>query len=250
MGGGEINVAYEGTFGDLSSAGDTVLFGMDDSFDFDSFGAADSMPATDFTTTNGNGIAQGPTVSPKDVFNNNTDSAPPSTSFTNLTTPRSAYLDTPDGSFETSPMYGSMGTDKVWTTLFPDEDASFGAMAPPMARTTSSSSANQIVVHPGGEGVPRKRSSLTNSPVTFSPVVKHSSVAGVSARRRDKPLPPIVVDENDAAALKRARNTAAARKSRAKKVMETEHFQSRVAELEAEVAHWKAIALGEKGMDD
>jgi hypothetical protein len=71
----------------------------------------------------------------------------------------------------------------------------------------------------------------------------------VNARKRDKPLPPIVVDESDAVALKRARNTAAARKSRAKKVNEREDMEGRIAELEAEVERWKSIALGRMNED-
>jgi hypothetical protein len=80
--------------------------------------------------------------------------------------------------------------------------------------------------------------------------IRHSSVAGVQSRKRDKPLPPIMVDQADPVALKRARNTAAARKSRAKKVEERDGFeeaiaalQARVAELEAERDQWKLQAL-------
>ncbi|KAH9843417.1 Basic region leucine zipper [Teratosphaeria destructans] len=211
----EPNVAYHSTFGDLSSSGGGGF-------------------TSEFTAVDS---ALGPTVSPKDIFN--TDSVPPSTSFTNLTTPGSTYLDTPDDSFETSPMYESFDTSKTWSSLFPEEDVSF---APSMARTTSASSASQIVVHPGGESLQRKRSSATNSPATFSPAVKHSSVAGVNARKRDKPLPPILVDENDPVALKRARNTAAARKSRAKKVLERDDLETQIANLKAEVEKYKSLA--------
>ncbi|KAF2767973.1 hypothetical protein EJ03DRAFT_328704 [Teratosphaeria nubilosa] len=227
----EPNVAYHSTFGELSSTGDGGLFGMDEHFDFGAFGADNT---SEFTAVNS---ALGPTVSPKDIFN--IDSVPPSTSLTNLTTPGSTYLDTPDDSFETSPMYESLDTSKTWPSLFPEEDVSF---APSMARTTSASSASQIVVHPGGESLQRKRSSATNSPAIFSPAVKHSSVAGINARKRDKPLPPILVDENDPVALKRARNTAAARKSRAKKVLERDDLEAQIANLKAEVEKYKSLA--------
>merc|ERR1712107_497853 len=136
--------------------------------------------------------------SPKDVFNN--DSVPPSTSFTNLTTPGSTYLETPEEEFQTSPLfsdnlgYGGGNQNDTWFPLFPETEAT---PAPPaMERTISASSAAQVMVHPGGESLHRKRSSTTTSP-TFSPVVKHSSVAGVAARKRDKPLPPIMVDDSD-----------------------------------------------------
>ncbi|KAK3081280.1 General control protein, partial [Teratosphaeriaceae sp. CCFEE 6253] len=65
-----VNVAYEGTFGDLSSARD-AMFGAAD-FDFDALmnsNAVDhGMPASDFTAING-GTGTGTTVSPRDVFN-------------------------------------------------------------------------------------------------------------------------------------------------------------------------------------
>ena len=244
----ELNVAYEGTFGDLSSAGDAALFNMnDDNFDFTHF-----MGTTDGFTAINDVKPNGVTVSPKDVFNS--DSVPPSTSFTNLTTPGSTVLETPDEDYHTSPLFtDNLGFDNhgadSWFSLFPDDNA------PMMARTTSSSSGHQIVVHPGGEGN-RKRSSTValSPPATYSPVVKHSNVAGVNARKRDKPLPPIVVDENDAIALKRARNTAAARKSRAKKVQESDTKDTRIADLEAQVAHWKSVAFSlgatEESADD
>lgn len=236
----EVNVAYDGTFADLGA----------DSMSYDGFDYSPYLTAESGFTAIDSGATNGATVSPKDVFN--TDSVPPSTSFTNLTTPGSTYLETPDDDYQTSPLFGDnlaadshTGADG-WYSLFPDSDTNTvaGAVnpAPLMTRTTSSSSGNQIVVHPGGES--RKRSSTTASPAMFSPAVKHSSVAGVAARKRDKPLPPIMVDENDTVALKRARNTAAARKSRAKKVAERDELEAEIADLKAQVDHWKALALG------
>nr|POE47691.1 cross-pathway control protein 1 [Quercus suber] len=234
----EINVAYEGTLGDLSAVGDAMLFdvGTND-FAFDQLMDYN----TDGFTAINSGVS-GPTVSPKDVFNS--DSVPPSTSFTNLTTPGSTFLETPDDEYQTSPLFGSLvadhnGSDN-WFPLF-EQDNSATTDGAAMMRTTSSSSVNQIVVHPGGES--RKRSTTLASPATYSPTARHSSVAGVGARKRDKPLPAIVVDESDAVALKRARNTAAARKSRAKKVEEREVLEAEINDLKQQVEHWKALAL-------
>ena len=70
-----------------------------------------------------------------------------------------------------------------------------------------------------------------------------STVAGVNARKRDKPLPPIVVNENDTIALKRARNTAAARKSRAKKVEERDLFLAEISVLKGQIEFWKDLAI-------
>ena len=243
----DVNVAYDGTFDDLCAPENDKMFDLEDDLDYAALLGGNRLTA-------GNGV----TVSPKDVFN--CDSIPPSTSFTNLTTPGSSYLETPADDYETSPLFadnlgfgGQTGADN-WYPLFSDQDtsATTGAPAPPapsMSRSISSSSANQILVHPGCEPN-RKRSSTAASPM-FSPALKHSNVAGVGARKRDKPLPPIMVDENDAPALKRARNTAAARKSRAKRVAERDDQEVRIAELEAQVEFWKsrAIAAGASGDD-
>lgn len=218
----EINVAYDGTFGDLSAAGDAELF----KYDFELMGSGDNS----FTAINDGAVNAG-TISPKDLLN---DSVPPSTSFTNLTTPGSTFLETPDD-YQTSPLFtDSMAAENNWFSLFPEDNMTDAA---PMERTSS----NQIMVHPGGEGN-RKRSSVNVSPTPFSPVVKHSAVAGVGARKRDKPLPPILVNEADPVALKRARNTAAARKSRAKKVQERDELETQIADLQAEVEFWKQKA--------
>ena len=78
---------------------------------------------------------------------------------------------------------------------------------------------------------------------------RHSSVSGVKARNRDKPLPPIVYDASDPVAVKRARNTEAARKSRARKLELQESMERRIAELEKQLEearqseqYWKSIA--------
>lgn len=232
------NVAYHDTMGDLGAFENGASFG-----DFNMFTDLSALSAA-----NTNAL----TVSPKDLFNS--DSVPPSTSFTNLTTPGSTYLETPD-SYNASPLFND-SLDNTFdfssncnstSNFFPELDSLVAA--PSMERTISNSSNNNpIIVHPGGPAHNRKRSSTTASPAAFA---RPSSVAGVGAKKRDKPLPPIMVDENDTVALKRARNTAAARKSRAKKVEERDGLESRIAELEAmlatqarETEYWKAKAQG------
>ncbi|KAJ6149416.1 hypothetical protein N7471_000615 [Penicillium samsonianum] len=93
---------------------------------------------------------------------------------------------------------------------------------------------------------PRAKRSTTSSPVPASGTVKHSSVAGVNARSR-KNLTPVEFDPNDPIAAKRARNTEAARKSRAKKMerqytseRRIEDLQKVIAERDAEIAKLKA----------
>lgn len=171
------------------------------------------------------------TVSPKDIM---VDSAPPSTTFTNLTTPGTSYFDSPyfDVSSDTSPRFGTDNLapeSDTWTPLFMDDDcanvnASVHSVAPRMSRNGSS---------------PGQASSRGGSNQG-----RHSSSSGVSSRRRDKPLPAITVDDpHDIVAVKRARNTLAARKSRQKRVEQSEQLMKQVQDLELQVEYWKQIAL-------
>jgi hypothetical protein len=236
------NVAYHDTMGDLGAFENGASFG-----DFNMFTDLSALSAAHTNAL---------TVSPKDLFNGG-DSVPPSTSFTNLTTPGSTYLETPE-SYSASPLFND-ALDNTFdfsshcdsSNFFPELESL--VPAPSMERTVSNSSNNPIIVHPGGPAHSRKRSSTTASPAVFA---RPSSVAGVGAKKRDKPLPPIMVDEHDTVALKRARNTAAARKSRAKKVEERDVLESRISELEGllatqarETEYWKAKAQG-VAMDD
>ena len=54
-----------------------------------------------------------------------------------------------------------------------------------------------------------------------------------------------MVDPNDKVALKRARNTLAARDSRQRKFDHVNLLEKRNAELEAEVEKWKRIAFAQ-----
>ncbi|RAL62999.1 hypothetical protein DID88_004085 [Monilinia fructigena] len=80
-------------------------------------------------------------------------------------------------------------------------------------------------------------------PASTSPL---SAPSGI--RKRDKALPPIIVeDPNDISAMKRARNTLAARKSRQRKMQKMEDLEDQLAKALQERDHWKAIALRRGG---
>ena len=183
------------------------------------------------------------TVSPKDLVREPQASAPPSTAFTNLTSP--SIFDSPDvnESFETSPMFNSgdadMGGDN-WFSLFPNTNAESDESPP--------NPSDDIIEQPAyavSSDAGRRRSSPGHSPQGARGTPgKHSSISGVSSRKRDKPLPPILVeDPTDTVAMKRARNTLAARKSRQKKVQRFDELEKTIEELRDEVTHWKNLAL-------
>jgi len=190
------------------------------------------------------------TVSPQDLLRDPFASAPNSTAFTNLTSP-STYNESPefgvDDNFDVSPFVGNNRdldhalSGDPWYPLFPQEDQE------------QSNNVDNSPLLPEEElevsehlrsSTSRRRSGTTSSP----PSGTHSSVSGVNSRKRDKPLPPIIVeDPNDTIAMKRARNTLAARKSRQRKMQRFEELEDKIAKLEAERDHWKAIALKRTG---
>lgn len=181
-------------------------------------------------------------------------SAPNSTALTALTSP-SIYHGSPefgDGSYDVSPNIPGNEIDSgdVWYPLFPPAGDNPGAnnnSAAPQPAQNPAPQPQQTQLSPasGSEEVePVERSPATRRKSGNSPTSgRHSSVAGVNSRRRDKPLPPIVVDDpSDIVAMKRARNTLAARKSRERKAMRFEELEEKIAKLEAERDHWRSLA--------
>ncbi|PLN85335.1 hypothetical protein BDW42DRAFT_190910 [Aspergillus taichungensis] len=192
------------------------------------------------------------TISPKDLLMD--ASAPPSASFTDLSTPS---FDSP-GYFsqDTSPMFATdmeLGPGhEEWDSLFPAQDGfplAFDSKAfDPAALDVAAAFAqpNTDVVPPASPAV---RSVMSPAP-SASPnrVTKPSSTSGVSGRQR-KPLLPLKFDTTDPVAAKRARNTEAARKSRARKLERQGVMEKRIAELEKSLEeaqqreqYWKALA--------
>lgn len=181
------------------------------------------------------------TVSPQDLHRDPFGSAPPSTAFTNLTSP-STYNESPEytDSFDASPFVGDQSiTGDPWYPLFPQDET----VEQPQVAESPLLPEEELQVSEHLRTTGRKRSSTGTSPTNA-----HSSVAGINARKRDKPLPPIIVDDpNDTVAMKRARNTLAARKSRQRKMQKMEELEDQIAKLEAERDHWKDIALRRTG---
>ncbi|KAL2865508.1 amino acid starvation-responsive transcription factor GCN4 [Aspergillus lucknowensis] len=183
------------------------------------------------------------TVSPKDLVMDS--SAPPSASFTDLSTP---LFESPAWSEDTSPLFENKldlaAGHEHWGSLFPDD------MSLPFDPTCLEIATSVGQVKPESPASPAVE--LVSPPVT-SPAVRgsatrHLTVAGVNARQR-KPLAPIKYDESDPVAVKRARNTEAARKSRARKLERQGDMERRIAELEKQLEeaqrtaeYWKTIA--------
>lgn len=205
-----------------------------------------------FTAINDYSVAAGSTrtVSPKDIFNDGIGSAPPSAAFTNLTSPDIDQSPFITDSLECSPMFqGDFPAPNAdWFSLFPDSEENKFAepvsnvsqpISLPLERTVSSQSMERSGSSSTGSPIVldssfRRKSSVSNSPATN----------GISkSRRRKGPLPAISVDPTDKVALKRARNTLAARESRQRKFDHVSDLERRNSELEAEVEKWKNLAI-------
>ncbi|PYI30183.1 hypothetical protein BP00DRAFT_212520 [Aspergillus indologenus CBS 114.80] len=262
-------------------------------FDFQPGSMEATMLSPQMMTGNffGQGVEAAPpaTVSPQDLFLDASSLAPPpSATFTDLSTPP---LATP-GSFSqnTSPLFTPemelMTSVEDWDALFPISQEvnrldqlidpvemipamDSGEMIPPLPPTKSMGPPHSPIIRESASPIIRQRKSPAPAsgvaPRSISPpttrvkhstvagVTKHSTVAGVNARPR-KELAPITCDPSDPAAMKRARNTEAARKSRARKLERQEELERRVAELEESLLqaqqseqYWKMKALAMEG---
>ena len=199
------------------------------------------------------------TVSPRDLM---MDSAPPSASFTDLSTPPSMASPSYNlFSTTASPMFADeaelISGNEEWDSLFPMNNNDSVAAASLMAESSyvgvnmfegKDEEHNALTVaqqqpQPPSPPSPSSSSSSSSSSRATS-VVKPSTVAGVRPRKATKPLPAIKYDPSDPVGAKRARNTQAARKSRQRKSDLQEEMRQRIVELEKQVEFWKNRAEG------
>ncbi len=185
------------------------------------------------------------TVSPQDLLL----SAPPSTVFTNLTSPsiqESPYI---ADSYENSPLIFA-GDDSAGGNFPLFEDATNDQHPDSLQRSGSSntfgsnsSNDSPLMVNDLG-----RNASVDPAPATPSSR-KHSTVAGVQGRKRSSKLKPLVYNPDDKVALKRARNTQSARESRERRYKRMEELEKenrehaeRVRLLEVECERYKQEA--------
>lgn len=202
---------------------------------------SDFSPLTGVHDTSSPSI--GPTISPRELLMN----PPTSTATTNLASPQSLF-DSPSESYDTSPLFNGddVSSDGPWFSLFPETnpDPEDPVVSPSMPNVSQSEALAGDL-----SGRLDEEHEALDSPST-SPRYRSQSVStqrrsATSGVRKRQPLPPIVVeDPSDTVAMKRARNTLAARKSRAKKLERMEEMEAQIEELKAEVELWKDRALG------
>ena len=204
-----------------------------------------AMPSNfDFSGSASSSTSNLGTVSPHDLLVNEPFmSAPNSSALTALTSP--SINESPDfDSYDVSPNFGTADFEgpsaDAWYSLFPAAEPN----VPEPSVEASPAQQSEDFDMPERSPVSGRRKSGHSPPTS----TRHSSVSGVNSRKRDKPLPPIIVENpTDTVAMKRARNTLAARKSRERKAQRLEDLEEQIAKLEAERDHWKNIALAQSG---
>ncbi|MCJ1403290.1 hypothetical protein MMC11_006513 [Xylographa trunciseda] len=230
--------------------------------DFSPFEDSTTSPEIDFSASsfrpiNDPALTHAPvdshTISPQDLWLEN-PSAPPSSALTFLSTPQYSDMDaSPNYSDDTSPLFQHDSNTGDFDFIGSGFNEATDLLIAPLDELPSGQSVTEQQVFNSIEtmGAPpmsRNQSSPGQSSSRGSITGRHSSVAGVNARKRDKPLPEIKIDDpNDTVAVKRARNTAAARKSRAKKMENMDKMAAEIRKLELEVERWKKIALERTG---
>ncbi|KAL9029796.1 MAG: hypothetical protein Q9196_001996 [Gyalolechia fulgens] len=192
--------------------------------------------SSSFAALNHSSSTDPQTISPSDMHL----SAPASGALTYQSTPQTDFLDSPACySNDTTPAWASTESPVVHDTLEYDQTMANFQMFPDLPGEDKKDvfapePANKICVVMSRKG---------SSPGKASPSPRP---AGITKKKKSRgPLPEIKVDVTDPVALKRARNTAAARTSRERK-------QQRVEFLEQELELWKnrAMAAGWRDEDE
>jgi Basic region leucine zipper len=204
------------------------------------------MDFNDFTHTDFTHDLSGNTgtISPHELMRQDSLvlSNPPSTAFPNLSTPDSGYLESPalaSSGLNTSPMDDALldgtlnfGDLDAMPPLFPQTSYDQFAQLP-SDKLQASSSFTSVNSRPstGSSPMVRQKSSPGRPPAVFH-ARKFSDTAGVNKPKSRKYLPEIQVDsEDDKETAKRKKNTAAARKSRQRKMEITEQMEAEIQRL-------------------
>jgi hypothetical protein len=190
--------------------------------------------------------SQDVTISPSELFVDDYGivSNPPSTTFGNLDTPDSGYLESPafgSSAYNTSPLHDgsldeTLDLDNM-TSLFPHPAMDQFAKPDVKPNFTSINEPTRAAAmeRKDSNGMVRQKSSPGRPPTQAFHSRKRSDVCGVTkAAKPRKTLPEIKIDsEDDKETAKRKKNTAAARKSRQRKMDNAEAQQTEIDRLRA-----------------
>lgn len=240
----------------MSSTFDNLYLPGGDSFASQEELDFDLYENSDFTAINTNvqPYSIDHTVSPHEVMNDTAVmSAAASTAFPNLHTPSSSYLESPamgSSNYNTSPLEDgaldqTLNYDELATyePLFPQDDSDQFSQTMPLAdnmhKMSFTSVQSQMKPSPAlsrssmASPMIRQRSS-PGRPPTNGHARKPSLTSGVAkvSKARNKTLPEIEITEEDSKEIaKRKKNTAAARKSRQRKMEHQDVLETEIQRL-------------------
>lgn len=157
-----------------------------------------------------------------------------------------------NSSLDTSPMNADGALDAEldfsgYTSLFPDANDHLNKLNLQANTSFTSASSGYNASSP----MVRQKSS-PGRPPSSTHGRQHSVTSGVRPSKQNKPLPDIILDPNRDSKedLKRKKNTAAARKSRQRKLESAEALQTENERLQEEVARLKQIVYSLGGSPD
>ena len=187
------------------------------------------------------------TVSPQDTL---LDYTPSSAAYSNFTTPEDSFLQTPEIDYLDSSLYDAGPPPDLFPSL--DPETGVPTTYPQFARPEPEEQSFKPPASPAlSLAAPTMKRTTSNGQPTSRGSQQGRTGARVS-KRRTHPLPPIEVDYDDAAGIKRARNTMAARKSRERRQQNLEDLETKVFEQQArieELENFKARAIASGYID-
>ena len=203
-----------------------------------------------FTAAN---IPTSNTISPQDLFLD-ADFAIPGTTTTGYLSTPSLVDCTPDlSSYDCSPAFGNVDIETSWPPLFTDTgkddldlDVDFSGVPLFPATSIDSAPLAPTISNTSSTASKRPRSSLNVHSTPSDDILRRTlgpSSVIKSSRRQIKDLDPIAVDEEDDRAVKRARNTMAARKSRQKKRDIEDSLREALEEMTRQRDRWRMLAV-------
>lgn len=228
----EPNVAYNGTSSDLNlDIGGCLKNGADMPLYSDDSTSMNALWAEAFGTHGTHGTQNVQTVSPEQLSMDTMGSVPSSTMIPELSPNGSDLQYSPALSDLDTPLFGA---ESYNTTPYMNDNMAYPANDYPLFSSNETSAFEVPSPQQFAPVIPEARQrSFTAASVTASPSM---GARPTGIRKKSKANAPIIVDENDPVAVKRAKNTMAARKSRAKKMSYTDELEAKVASLEAQLA--------------
>ncbi|KAG7692861.1 hypothetical protein KL930_004207 [Ogataea haglerorum] len=136
-----------------------------------------------------------------------------------------------DPDAQAAPMLESREDSSSWEPLFKEEDDLIQIAVQPTPAVKEETLPKALVTSPLTDMEESRRSVSCTSETSFSPKKDRFGCTPYTRKKRSLPLEPVVPEGADAAAIKRAKNTEAARRSRARKMERMSQLEDKCESL-------------------